>query len=192
MATSAEMEQMPSELAAGPIELRRRRLDHSAQLVAAMRASRPALARWFAWAQQEPTLEATRARASASEENFDAGADFEFVLIETDTGEVVGMLRVNPTSGPGEAEIGYWVRSDREGRGYATEATRAATTGTFAALSTIRVVRVAMDVANTRSAAVPRRLGFRLDHIEQRPIEAPGHSGRGQVWLMDRDQWPTG
>ena len=82
-----------------------------------MRASRPALVRWFAWAQQEPTLEATRARASASEESFDAGIDFKFVLVETDTDELVGMLRVNPASGPEEAEIGYWVRSDRQGRG---------------------------------------------------------------------------
>jgi RimJ/RimL family protein N-acetyltransferase len=100
-----------------------------------------------------------------------------------------GGCRLNPTAGPGAAGIGYWVRSDRARRGYATAATRAATTATFEHLSHIERVYIHMDQANVASVAVPTKLGFELDHEEDRPIEASGHTGRGYVWVMTRDTW---
>ncbi|MEZ0096298.1 hypothetical protein [Streptacidiphilus sp. EB129] len=40
--------------------------------------------------------------------------------------------------------------------------------------------------ANVRSAAVPRRLGYRLDRIEGDGVKAPAESGRGMVWIKER------
>lgn len=54
---------------------------------------------------------------------------------------------------------GYWLRADATGRGYATEATRAAM-AVAAALPGITRLEIRCDPRNTRSAAVPRRLGF--------------------------------
>ena len=42
------------------------------------------------------------------------------------------------------------------------------------------------DAANSASAAIPRKLGYRLDRIEQRRPEAPGESGQLMIWVHDR------
>jgi len=56
-------------------------------------------------------------------------------------------------------EIGYWIRTGFEGRGFITEATALIAAFAFDALHAQRV-RIRCDAENTRSAAVPRRLGF--------------------------------
>ena len=47
----------------------------------------------------------------------------------------------------------------------------------------VEQVEIHCDEANVRSAAVPRRLGFTLDRLEDRPITAPGEHGRHMVWV---------
>jgi RimJ/RimL family protein N-acetyltransferase len=56
-------------------------------------------------------------------------------------------------------EIGYWIRTRFEGRGFITEAAALVATFAFEAVQAQRV-RIRCDAANVRSAAVPRRLGF--------------------------------
>jgi RimJ/RimL family protein N-acetyltransferase len=56
-------------------------------------------------------------------------------------------------------EIGYWIRTRFEGLGFITEAAALVAAFAFEAVQAQRV-RIRCDAANTRSAAVPRRLGF--------------------------------
>ena len=42
------------------------------------------------------------------------------------------------------------------------------------------------DEANQKSAAIARRLGFRLARTEQVDSESPGESGREMVWVLDQ------
>jgi RimJ/RimL family protein N-acetyltransferase len=56
-------------------------------------------------------------------------------------------------------EIGYWVRTKYARQGYITEAVAAITELAFRVLRAERVF-IRMDSRNTRSAAVPQRLGF--------------------------------
>jgi ribosomal-protein-serine acetyltransferase len=56
-------------------------------------------------------------------------------------------------------EIGYWIRTQFEGRGFVTEATALIAAFAFDTLRAQRV-RIRCDAENARSAAVPRRLGF--------------------------------
>jgi RimJ/RimL family protein N-acetyltransferase len=51
-------------------------------------------------------------------------------------------------------------------------------------------VKVRMDQANQASAAIPAKLGFRLDLEEDRPIVTKGHTGKGFVWVLDRPSSP--
>jgi RimJ/RimL family protein N-acetyltransferase len=89
-------------------------------------------------------------------------------------------------------EIGYWIRTDSTHRGLATIASRALTTAAFAYLPDITTVEIRMDALNVRSAAVPPKLGFRLDGEVEQPVEAPGQSGRRLVWKMARTDWALG
>ena len=81
-------------------------------------------------------------------------------------------------------EIGYWIAGSQTRRGFATSAA-AAITEVALALPGVRRVEIHCDEANTASAAIPRKLGYRLDHVEVRKPEAPGESGRLMIWVRD-------
>ncbi len=59
-------------------------------------------------------------------------------------------------------EIGYWLRTSYQGKGYMTEAVEALTQFAFDQLAAERV-EIRCDVNNLASAAIPRRLGFQLE-----------------------------
>lgn len=56
-------------------------------------------------------------------------------------------------------EIGYWLRASATGRGYMTETVRLLIDYACTELSAKRIM-IRCDVRNTRSAAIPQRLGF--------------------------------
>ena len=60
---------------------------------------------------------------------------------------------------------------------------RAALTAAALALPGVERVEIHCDEANRRSAAVPRRLGYRLDRIEADHVSAPGDLGRSMIWV---------
>ena len=58
-----------------------------------------------------------------------------------------------------------------------------AVTEAAAALADVDRVEIHTDEANERSAAIPRKLGYRLDRVDLRPPQAPAESGRLQIWI---------
>ena len=83
-------------------------------------------------------------------------------MVEKASGEVVGVAGIQPLGTTGDMEIGWWVMRDRWGRGYATEAGRAALRHVLDALARTRVVAI-IDPGNEASVAVATRLGMRYD-----------------------------
>jgi ribosomal-protein-serine acetyltransferase len=59
-------------------------------------------------------------------------------------------------------EIGYWLAREFQGRGVMTDACRAVVTHVFGELDLNRV-EIRCATGNTKSSAIPRRLGFTLD-----------------------------
>jgi RimJ/RimL family protein N-acetyltransferase len=179
---------LPDTLAAPPLELRRCRPDHLDALMSALASSQPELARFLPWADPMPTTEAERTFIEQSMAEFETGVAYGFFLFERSGGELVGGAGLVPTEAPGRFQIGYWVRSDRTGRGYATAAARALTTAALEQLG-LDEIEIRMDQANLASASVPPKLGFQLDRVMERDITAAGHSGAGYVWMMSRARW---
>jgi RimJ/RimL family protein N-acetyltransferase len=140
---------------------------------------------WMIWASERPTREALMEFLVAAQALFDEDQDWNYVLVEKATGEIVGSSGMHSKSDPECPEIGYWVRTDRTGRGYATSAASAIADAAFQYLPVQRV-KIRMDEANVASASVPPKIGFRLLAIEDRPLETPGHTGRGFIWVRDR------
>ena len=92
-------------------------------------------------------------------------------------------------------ELGYWVRSDRHQRGYATVAARALTTAAFEYLGDAERVEIHIDIRNERSLGVASKLGYQLDRTENRERLAPAQTGVWRVFVMRRERWeeqPTG
>ena len=81
-------------------------------------------------------------------------------VLEVESGEVVGNVVLQPAPfAPGDLEIGWHLRRDRWGRGYATEAARALMERALESPTVPRLVCVILPT-NARSQRVARRLGF--------------------------------
>jgi len=163
--------------------LRRRRAADAAGLNAAVAANLDHLRPWMPWAQQAPVMAHSVEMAAAGEKSWDEGTDFMYVLgLESDPSKVIGAFGLHGRIGPGALEIGYWVDVDHVGRGLATAAARELT-GAALGLPGITRVEIHCDETNGASAAVPRKLGYRLDRVEDSEITAPSETGRKLIWI---------
>ena len=142
---------MPAEISGTDVDLRKLVETHALAIVEGISASLPELRPWFPWAQTAPTAEEQIKRANNAVEAFAAAQDFEYSLFEADSNELVGGLRLNPLLAPGTAEIGYWVRSDRHRRGYATQAVRLATDTAFNHFDSLLKVEIHMECRSRES-----------------------------------------
>lgn len=117
---------------------------------------------WIPPALDEPSgLEAIAQRLAGFRDEFRAGVGFVYVIMDSDEAQVLGEIGLMPRVGPRALEIGYWIRIERAGHGLATEATRALT-DVGLALPEVDRIEIHCDPANAASAAVPRKLGYRL------------------------------
>jgi RimJ/RimL family protein N-acetyltransferase len=163
----------------------------------AVRANLDHLAPWMPWATPVAAeTEVQRERLVAADATWDDRSDHEFaIVIDADGGEegelgepgerIIGACGLMRRIGPGAIEIGYWLDQGHTGHGYATAAARALTTAAWG-LPDIERVEIHCDESNAASAAVPLRLGYRLDRVEQSEPSAPGESGRNLIWISDR------
>ncbi|MET8627406.1 GNAT family N-acetyltransferase [Kitasatospora sp. NPDC004669] len=170
----------------GGLRLHRRRSTHAAALNKAVRANLDHLRPWMEWAAEAPTRARTTELTRAGTAAWEAGTDFMYLAgLDAEPGRVVGAFGLHGRIGPGALEIGYWVAARHVGRGIATSAAGALTEAALA-LPGITRVEIRCDQANGASAAVPRKLGYRLDRVAEAAVRAPGETGRQLVWIMER------
>jgi len=190
----------PEQVAAGPLVLRRVHADDAGAIAVAVRASLEHLRPWMPWATPEATdLRSQLVRVAEADELWESGTGFIYVMIARDPGppgpdtagmvrdpdgEFVGTIGLHRRLADDAVEIGYWTVAAKTRRGYATAAARALTRVALALPGTRRV-EIHCDEANTASAGVPRKLGYRLDRVEEHEKEAPGERGRRMIWVWD-------
>lgn len=174
----------PSEtLTLSHCELSRVREVDGEQIAVAVHESLEHLRPWMPWANLAAAgVEAQQSRALAAEQQWSQGSDYLYLLRPQPGGVVIGAFGLHRRVGPGGLEIGYWLHVDWTGHGHAGAAASALTTAALA-LPDIDRVEIHTDEANTASAAIPRRLGYRLDRIESLPPEASAKTGRKQIWI---------
>ncbi len=175
----------PDRIDLDEVVLRRWTHDDVPALAQAVHESFEHLRPFMSWATPEQTTEAafhvfvdeTTARALD-------GSEAVYGIFDVGTGAVLGGCGLHDRlPEPGGLEIGYWLHVHATGRGLMT---RIAGHLTQLALTWPGITRVEIhcDRANERSAAVPRRLGYRLDRAEpaDRP-RAPGDTGEHLIWI---------
>jgi RimJ/RimL family protein N-acetyltransferase len=191
----------PERIDAGVVILRRNRTADAAAVAKAVRQSLDHLQPWMPWAQPgAASVQAQAARLAEVEAGWRRGTDFVYLLVPEDgAGDeadlagaegtatvaedaVLGMIGLHRRLGPGAIEIGYWTHVAHAGRGYMTAAAKAITQ-VAEALDDVHRVEIHTDEANARSAAIPPKLGYRLDRVDTRRPEAPAESGRLQIWV---------
>lgn len=159
----------------------------AAALSAAVTASLEHLRPWMWWAAHEPLDLATRtAQLESFGRDWAAGGDAVYGMVEH--GVVVGGCGLHRRRGPGVLEIGYWVHADHVRRGLATEAARSLTDAAFS-VPGIERVEIHHDRANTRSRAVPARLGFTWIGESLDGARAPAEEGVDCTWSVTAPEW---
>ncbi len=146
----------------GTITLRPPRVSDAAAVADAVRASLAELAPWLAWAT--PDYDEASARAWIT-----GGEEHPFVIVDSGAGPgggIVGSCGVNGVDETdGRANLGYWIRSDRTGRGVATRAARLVARH---ALTTLGLTRLEIVVAVDNHAS--RRVAQRLGAVHERVL----------------------
>ena len=198
----------PDRLTAGPLVLRRMQPEHAGNLAAAVGESLDHLRPWMPWATIEAADHRNQlARITEAAELWESGTDYLYAIFAADAPEhrtngtagepgaadedagdegerLVGTIGLHRRAGEDIAEIGYWIAAAQTRRGYGTAAARAVTS-LAVTLPGVRQVQIHCDEANVASAAIPRKLGYRLDRIEPHEPEAPGERGRRMIWVWD-------
>jgi RimJ/RimL family protein N-acetyltransferase len=145
---------------------------------------------WMPWAQEPPSESEEREFLGRMRGAWDRRSDFGFAVVAPDASPV-GAMGLHTRQGPGTLEIGYWIAAACTGRGYATAGARALTDAAFA-LPGVERVEIRCDEGNRASAAIPRRLGFRLVEVISGQATAPAETGRRMIWSVERGDWPAG
>ena len=183
--------QPPDRITTTRLVLRCWRPEDAPLLKDAVDSSLEHLRAWMPWASAEPSdLPTIEARLGRFRDEFAAGRDFLFGIFDLHERAVLGGIGLHPRIAPGALEIGYWVRASETGRGYITEAARAMTHAALV-LPGIARIEIHCDPRNVRSAAVPRRLGYR--HTETRRDDArdpDGEPRESMIWVMKATELP--
>lgn len=154
----------------------------------------PAVMRWLGGVMDDAGMAAQRARVEACR----AANGFCFWALERrEDGALLGFCGLKRADAPGstvtgEVEVGWRLREDAWGKGYAREAAMAALDAAFTRFGAGEVVALTVE-GNAGSWGLMRRLGMRrredLDYADTR-LSAPWRDHI--VHAITRDQWQAG
>ncbi|HEX3392864.1 MAG TPA: bifunctional GrpB family protein/GNAT family N-acetyltransferase [Solirubrobacteraceae bacterium] len=156
------------------------------ELYAAIEANREYLARWMPWAAGQ-TLDNTLAFIARTREQRASNDGFQTAVIED--GRIVGVVGFHGVSWQHRStSIGYWLTKSAEGQGTVTRSVRALVDH---ALGTWRLHRVEIRVAvdNTRSRAIPERLGFTHEGVAREAEQIGDRYVDQAVYSMLASEW---
>jgi ribosomal-protein-serine acetyltransferase len=114
---------------------------------------------WLPWVDETTSSEDTRRYIREMLLRLADASEYGFDIVYR--GELVGAIGLSVERGAREAEVGYWLSEEFQGRGIVSRATRCLVRFSFIDLGLNRVV-VNCAVDNTRSRAIPERLGFQF------------------------------
>lgn len=161
--------QVPGHVETERLVLRRYTADDAEQMAEVVTRNVDHLRRYMEWIKFEPqTVEQRREWIAGENANFDAGTGYTMGIFDRE-GHLLGGTGYHVQENPDRLEIGYWIAAEHEGKGYVTEASAALT---YVALEVAgaEICDIAHAPSNTRSAAIPQRLGFERQ-------DEPGHDG---------------
>jgi ribosomal-protein-serine acetyltransferase len=142
---------------------------------------------WLAWVDATKTAEDTRNHVREMLLQLAEGRAYGFGILYR--GELVGAIGLHVAQEAKEAEVGYWLTEQAQGRGIVSRATKALVRFSFEDLGMNRVV-VHCASENARSRAVPERLGFSLEGSLREREVIPGRVPRDQlVYSLLRSEW---
>jgi ribosomal-protein-serine acetyltransferase len=172
------------------LELRLNVHQHADEMFAAVDANRDHLRRFMPWVDKTTTVDHTKdfirkmLTRMADNDGFATGIWEKDRYIDN-----IGFHSIRWERR--FTEIGYWLAANAQGRGIMTKACTAMTAHAFDAWKLNRV-EIRCDPENTRSRAIPERLGFKQEAIlRQILIGGDGQLHDSVVYGMLADEWAS-
>ncbi len=143
------------------VELRLVEERHAPAIFGAIDRERESLRQWITWVDATRTEDDILAFIRRSMEQFASNRGFSAAVWAD--GCVAGVIGLHHLEWQHRrAEMGYWLAREFQGRGIATAAARAVTDHVLVELKLNRM-EIQCAVGNTKSSAVPKRLGFTFE-----------------------------
>jgi len=155
-------------------------------LVDAVRESVDSVGRWLPWCRADYGRDAADAWIAHCRAGWQAGHHFAFAMRGAHDGALLGGVGLNqfePTHR--RANLGYWVRQDRQRQGAATAAARQVARFGFEQLGLIRIEIVALP-DNAASRATALRIGARFESIARHRLLVEGQPRDAAVYGLLR------
>jgi len=169
------------------IELRQFAPHEAEQVFDLVDRNREALRVWLPWVDQTRWVDDIREFVSRAASQFEAGLGPNFGIWLD--GTIVGAVGCHPIDHAHRScSLGYWIASGHSGKGIVTLCCKHLLDYLFDELGLHRV-EIRCATGNTRSCAIPSRLGFRLEGVLR---EAEWVNDRWldlNVWSMLEQEW---
>lgn len=192
-------ERFPDPIIGERVVVRPWTLDDCASVYEIVNRSREHLLPWMPWAR-------TDHRSIAQTTNYLSGQVLKaakpltadgvgLAIAERSSGEVLGSTGLHDLRrDSASCEIGYWVRHDRQGEGFASEAVRIWISAIFRPQNQgglgLRRVRIFCSADNARSTALPRRLALRQEVHQRDDYFVPHHGVTDRLgWGVLAREW---
>src|SRR4051794_22368958 len=166
----------PAEITAGAVHLRPPRVEDVPALTAACQD--PDIVRWTRVPQPYTEADA-RTFVANSDAGWHENRRASFCVLDSTTAALLGTVSLWFT-GPGEAEVGYWVAAPARRAGVGRRALAATCRWGFGAVDLQRITWRAA-VGNTASRALAERVGFTIEGTLRRGLERSGE--RVDCWI---------
>jgi RimJ/RimL family protein N-acetyltransferase len=184
---------VPAEITTPRFVLRPWRATDAPALLPVLEANWTHLAPWIPARVATPVpVTELATRLAGFGNDFATAKEWRYGLFAPDATTVLGEAGIYPRAASGRVdyaeatfvELGYWLRADETGKGLVTEAMHSLLE-VVEKLAHVSHVEIRCDARNAPSAAVPKRLGFRLAATIPETRKADAHL---QVWTLDLSQ----
>lgn len=170
------------------LELMIPQMHHAPEITALVRHNLDRLKKWMPWAVSDYSLETANEYIRRNLTCLAEGTGFSVAIVLN--GRIAGMVGFHDVNEQSRtADIGYWITDEAEGRGLVTKSCRVFIGYLFDEVG-LKRIQIKCNIDNVRSRAIPERLGFTFEGIEERAEYVDGKYGDWAVYAMLSEQWP--
>jgi ribosomal-protein-serine acetyltransferase len=171
------------------LELRLLEERHAEAVFAVVDRNRAYLRQWLPWLELSVSADDTRNFIRKSLNEFANGEGLVAGVWEN--GRVIGAIGYNFIDRSNRiAHIGYWLTSERQGKGVMTRACRAMIDYAFSELKLNRI-EIRCATGNTKSCAIPQRLGFKKEGVQRQAEWLYDNFVDLEIYGMLASEWPS-
>lgn len=171
----------------GRVSLRPYGPDDLEAVYAGIRESLAELIPWMPWCHPGYSRAESAEWLGRRAGEWDAGLAFEFAIVDAVTGEYLGGCGVNQVNAMhGFANLGYWVRTSRTGRGVATAAARLVARFGLEEVG-IERLEITVPVDNAPSLRVAEKLGAVREGVARRRLRLAAGMADAVMFSLTRE-----